>query len=171
MAKPLLAPKKQINMLQKIKKLYNSTSQTYPIPNKLYHYFKDTTEQSIEKKLNKVNQQGLEISKPRQTTSFIDKKVNRPRGIYFWGSKIKEEANIQVAVSQLDKSKLYAFPHSIADEILNLTENHQVPDSFWQELKRITKAVPFNKYSGEFKAEFIYTHDIPPEIIKINQNH
>lgn len=170
MPKSKLPPEKQLIELNNIKKIYSLTDTPYSIPHKLYHYFPKNAKQ-IPKELQKVKQNGLHNSSSRPDTSFIDNKINRPPGNYFWGTEIKPEVNLEVNISDLNLKHLYAFPHQIADKILNWRNNYQVPAQFWTNLDKLTKAVPFSDYKGQFKAEFIYTLPISPEKITINHYH
>ncbi len=167
MAKLKLPPKKQLTELNKIKKIYSLTNTSHSIPHQLYHYFPKNAKQ-LPEELEKISQKGLRTSSSRPDTSFIDNKINRPSGNYFWGSEIKQEVNLKINVSDLNLKHLYAFPHQIADKILNWRTNYQVPSQFWANLNNLTKAVPFSDYKGQFKAEFIYTLPIPPENITVN---
>ncbi|WP_408954892.1 hypothetical protein [Natroniella sp. ANB-PHB2] len=108
------------------------------------------------------------MAQPRNTTSFIDQKVQRPVGIYFWGQPILKEVYITVAINRLNPTKLYAFPHFIADTILEIKKDYIVSQEFWAKLKEIAYTIPFPEYQGQFRAEFIYTADIPAKLLTID---
>ncbi len=166
--KKLLSTLEQEEKLLEFQNLYYQQPKPEYIPDRLYHFIKEEDPALITEALNKIKDKGLKNAKnPRSTTRVIDKAVQRPLGIYFWGECIKEEAHIEVKVNNLNFNNLYAFPHSIADSILELQKNHQVPSNFWEKVKNIAVAIPFIEYDGQFQAEYIYTTDIPAKILTI----
>ncbi|AGB41829.1 hypothetical protein Halha_1918 [Halobacteroides halobius DSM 5150] len=154
--------------LIELKNLYQQPPNPNIIPNKLYHYVRENQRKLIEEAINKIKKDGLKVANPRDTTSIIDDKTQRPAGIYFWGQPIKDEIHIEVEIDDLNLNQLYAFPHQIADTILKINQNYILPNNFWAKLKKIAQPIPFSEYKGQFRAEFIYTVDISPELLKIN---
>ncbi|GAB6100225.1 hypothetical protein JCM16358_21040 [Halanaerocella petrolearia] len=152
--------------LSELKKLYQQEPKTEFIPDRLYHYVRENKESLIKEAITKIKKDGLKVAHPRDTTSIIDDKTQRPTGIYFWGQPIKEEVHIEIDVVDLELDQLYAFPHQIADTILKINQDN-VTSSFWSQLKKIATPLPFTEYQGQFRAEFIYTSDISPDLIKI----
>ncbi|WP_027338626.1 hypothetical protein [Halonatronum saccharophilum] len=168
--KKKLLPIEEENKLLELEGLYYQTPKEELVPDKLYHFIREEKKRYKKEAFAKIKKEGLINAKnPRGTTSFIDQKVKRPLGIYFWGEMIKEETHIEVKINKLDLTKLYAFPHQIADEILKLNEEYQISNHFWERLKDIAITIPFEEYQGQFKAEFIYTKDIPSKNLNIKR--
>ncbi|TDX51096.1 hypothetical protein [Orenia marismortui] len=167
MKKPLSKLEQEAKLLE-CESLYYQVPKPEFIPNRLYHFIRENNPKLIEEAIKTIKKEGLKNAKnPRNTTSFIDKKVQRPLGIYFWGQEIKEEAHIEVDINKLNLKQLYAFPHFIADTILDIDQNYQVPDEFWHKIKKIAVAIPFTEYLGQFQAEYIYTANIPTKLLEI----
>ncbi|GAB6138364.1 hypothetical protein [Halanaerobaculum tunisiense] len=169
MTKTKLTSRTEKNKLIQLQELYHQQTKPNLVPNKLYHYIRENKSTLITEAIKEVKKVGLKVAHPRSTTNIIDQKTQRPTGIYFWGQPIKDQVHIAVDISELKLTKLYAFPHQIADTILEIQENYLVTDQFWQQLKEIARPIPFADYQGQFRAEFIYTSDIPPSLLTINQ--
>nr|WP_282580070.1 hypothetical protein [Natroniella sulfidigena] len=169
MKKKELSLIEQEQKLLELESLYHQQPNSELVPTKLYHFIKEDKPELITEALNAIKQEGLKVAKPRNTTNFIDQKIQRPVGIYFWGQPILEEVYITVKVNCLDLTKLYAFPHLIADTILKINEEYIVNQEFWAKLKEIAYTIPFTEYQGQFRAEFIYTADISAKLLTINQ--
>ncbi|MCK8826950.1 hypothetical protein MWH25_04200 [Natroniella acetigena] len=169
MGKKELSLIEQEQKLLELESLYYQQPNTELVPTELYHFIKEEQPKLITEALNKIKQEGLKVARPRNTTKFIDQKVQRPVGIYFWSQPILEEVYITVDINRLNPTKLYAFPHLIADTILEIKKKYIVNHQFWAKLKEIAYTIPFAEYQGQFRAEFIYTADIPAKLLTIDQ--
>lgn len=102
----------------------------------------------------------------------------RPQGNFFWGEEMAEpkHCQIKVFVNNLDTDFLYAFPSALAqeaDELVVMFRNieRKSPEAR-EELEAMRDAlaccqpVPYDKYEGQFAAEWIYSQDIPFEFIE-----
>src|SRR6056297_2638786 len=142
MTKTKLSSVTEKKKLAKIKKLYHQQAESKLIPNKLYHYIRESKPDLIQEAITEIKKVGLKVAPPRNTTSIIDQKTQRPAGIYFWGQPIKDQVHITVNISDLNLTNLYAFPHQIADTILEINENYIATDQFWNKLKEISRPIP-----------------------------
>ncbi len=170
MKKKKLSPLEEEQKLLKLESLYYQNPNPSSIPDRLYHFIKDKKPKLIKTELQRIKEEGLKkTNNPRNTTRFIDKKVNRPQGIYFWDQPISKEVHIEVKVNRLNPNKLYAFPHPIADNILKIDEKYIASNEFWNRLKEIAIAIPFKEYQGQFQSEYIYTDNIPAQVLTIEK--
>jgi len=92
---------------------------------------------------------------------------NRPKGNFFWGEEnvIGTTGLVQVNVSDLDTSKLWAFPALAAKVADMCATGRDVIDGAEEALKRINP-VSFEDFDGSFAAEWIYTENIDAVLLK-----
>lgn len=112
---------------------------------------------------------------PASNWSSLDEFINRPSGIFFWNAEQEKDVfcsgihKVFVDISDLDTSKLFAYPVAVADiaeRFTAATEDQKFHFAgLLAEMKQV-KAVSFNDYDGSFFAEWIYTGDIEADIIK-----
>lgn len=170
--KKTLSPIEQEEKLLKFESLYYQMPKPEYIPDRLYHFINEDSQAALTEAIEIIKREGLKNAKnPRDVTNFIDDKVQRPLGIYFWGEPINQDIHIEVNINKLNLNKLYAFPHFIADSILQLNKDYSVPEEFWNKVREIAVAIPFENYQGQFQAEYIYTADIPTKLIEIRKSN
>lgn len=174
----LKTKKRPLSLIEQEEKLLEFESLYYQmpkpeyIPDRLYHFINEDNPITFEKAIETIKREGLKNAKnPRDITNFIDNKVQRPLGIYFWGEPTNKDIHIEVAINKLNLTKLYAFPHFIADSILQLNEDYSVPEEFWNKVREVAVSIPFEDYHGQFQAEYIYTADIPQQLIQIRKSN
>lgn len=103
--------------------------------------------------------------------SAIDKILPlRPKGSFFWGEEMSRNATLSVNVADLDTTRLWAFPAiaaSTADQVAAGFYNDD-PESkaLLVEVFAQVHPVSWADYDGSFAAEWIYTADIPANLIK-----
>ena len=94
---------------------------------------------------------------------------NRPKGNFFWGEdkvQTENENQVRVEVSDLDTSKLWAFPSVAADAADQLASGHALIGGTAEALLEI-EPVNYDDYAGQFHAEWIYTDDIAANLLRI----
>jgi hypothetical protein len=177
-SKMLKIKKRPLSLIEQEEKLLEFESLYYQlpkpeyIPDRLYHFINEDNPVAITEAIETIKQEGLKNAKnPRDITNFIDDKVQRPLGIYFWGEPVNQDIHIEININKLNLNKLYAFPHLIADSILQLNEDYSVPEEFWDKVREIAVAIPFEDYQGQFQAEYIYTANIPKKLIEIRKSN
>jgi hypothetical protein len=120
-----------------------------------------------ESTVQNVRRGGLQSSHGgwRDVSRFVP---NRPEGIFFWGEEMSERPGfnrVQVNVSDLDIDYLYAFPAELSGAANHAaTGKRMIPGAI--EAMEAAEAIPFSEYDGQFAAEFIYTKDIPADVLK-----
>lgn len=118
---------------------------------------------------NKISELGLLVS--FSSWSDIDEILPlRPKGNFFWGEEMSRNATLSVSVSDLDTARLWAFPAiaaSTADEVASGFFNDD-PESKALLIEVFSQVHPVSwaDYDGSFAAEWIYTADVPANLIK-----
>lgn len=123
--------------------------------------------QGFESHLGMIQSNGLQIENNPSDWADIDAILpNRPHGTFFWGENNKPATwTLRIRIEALDTSKLFAFPAALAHAAWEMTQGAELIDGAVGALAQ-AHAVPFAEYNGEFPAEFIYTGDIPSDLIE-----
>lgn len=119
---------------------------------------------------NIKNGTGLIVNKSNNWERINSQIPNRPRGIFFWGEDDPRMLSnrIEVAISDLDTNKLFAFPASLADAVAQANAGiyqGKIAKAILA-LAAEFEAVPYAEFNGEFAPEWIYTDDISTDLIK-----
>lgn len=142
-------------------KIYKGTPGKFQRPETLYH------ENTIEGDMRANHSQWNDINGILPL---------RPQGNFFWGEEMSGHCQLQVRVADLDSSKLFAFPSALAIEADELVVTFMYKDrrskeaikeaEMIKEVLQKCEAIPYSEYKGQFAAEWIYTEDIPSELLQ-----
>lgn len=156
-----------MNTNEILEAIYNESPEgTFPKPQTLTHFVGGNTGSSFaDVELVKVT--GLQV---RQGWITINEMLpNRPLGIFFWGEEMAErghlDSRIQVAVANIDTSKLFAFPSELAQAAnAKCCGAELIGEAI--EAMALAQPVAYSEYRGTFAAEWIYADEVPASIIK-----
>lgn len=106
---------------------------------------------------------------PQNTWEDINEYLpQRPKGIFLWGVDNKDafkEFTVSVDVNSLNIDNLYAFPAK-ASTIADLLSCGYKLKPEVIEYMRNARPVKFSEFKNEFLAEYIYTGDINPDLLR-----
>jgi hypothetical protein len=87
--------------------------------------------------------------------------VQRPQGVRFW-AKGDKPGDVEVAVSDLDTLKLWAYPRLLVELAERIIVYGDEPDPALLEVMATFQPLPYEAYDGSFAAEWVYTDEVPP---------
>lgn len=136
-------------------------------PTEFVHHIGGGTWAPAQTLVAKVMREGL---KPLNRWSDINALVpHRPQGVFLWGAEMRGrghvDAEVGVSASDLDTSRLYAFPATLAHVANRAAMGIEQMDEAMEALK-VARAVPYSEYHGQFVAEWIYAGDIPAQVLQ-----
>jgi hypothetical protein len=98
------------------------------------------------------------------SSSLASLLVQRPEGIRFW-AKGDKPGDVEVAVTDLDISKLWAYPRLLVELAERITVHGDELDPAMVEVMAAFQPVPYAEYDGSFAAQWIYTDEIPAQFL------
>lgn len=141
-----------MTLSEQIKNLYEGENGKFDVPTTLYHSIQKGSKSDV-----KVSGLQAGFAEWNDINEIL---VSRPKGIFFWGGEMAEFGyDISVKVSDLDESKIFAFPSSIAkaaDQVVVCGTDDETKATLGA-----CEGIPLKNYTGQFAAEFIYCDDIP----------
>ena len=112
----------------------------------------------------KANGLQADFSDWSDVSRFIPK---RPKGNFFWGEDKAQPDNgnqVRVEVSDLDTSKLWAFPSMAAFAADEMSKGIEGVEGLLEALLEIGP-ISYEDYDGQFHAEWIYTGSVDARLL------